>query len=95
MVLPKLYGRYCSLNRIEQNNVEFINWLYKIPKRIIIVFLDDEINSEMGKSKTYKHLRRENSLKSKYSPLKNIINAEYSIITQSEFNKEFLYKIQN
>lgn len=95
IVLPKMYERYCKQTEIEYNKVEYMDWLFNIPKRIIIVFNDDEYESEKHNTKSQKHLRRDYSLKTKYSPLKSIINTENSILTQSEFKKLFLDKIQN
>ena len=95
LVLPKLYDNYCKKQGIESDKVEFFDWLFKISKIIIIVFLDDEFKSEIGESKSYKYMRRDHALVTKYSPLKGLINAENSIISQSDFNNIFLKKINN
>lgn len=81
--------------KIKCDKVEFMSWLFNISKRFIIVFLDDEFESEKGKSKSYKYLRMNNSLKTKYKPLVGLVNAHNSIITKSEFEELYLDKFSN
>ena len=80
---------------IQYDKREFLSWLLKVPKRLYVVFLNDEHDSRRNESKSYKYLRMDKKLEKRYAPFKELANMENSIVTQDEFMDGFIWKFFN
>lgn len=92
LTLPKVYQYYCEKIGLEHNKKEFLSWLLNVKKRLYVVFLNDNFDSERNESKSYKHLRMTKKLEKRYAPFKELANMENSIVTQDEFKEGFIAK---
>ncbi len=95
LTLPKVCQYYCEKTGLEYNKEEFLSWLLNVKKRLYVVFLNDNFDSERNESKSYKHLRMTKKLEKRYAPFKEIANMENSIVTQDEFKEGFMAKFFN
>lgn len=85
----------CWNSHLKNDKKEFLSWLLKVPKRLYVVFLNDEHDSRRNESKSYKYLRMDKKLEKRYAPFKELANMENSIVTQDEFLDGFIGKFFN
>ena len=95
LTLPQIYKYYCEKIGRDYVKEEFISWLLKVPKRLYIVFLNDNYDSCRNESKSYNYLRISKKLEGRYASFKELVNMENSIVTQDEFRDGFVDKFFN
>ncbi|MBQ9161421.1 MAG: hypothetical protein IJ672_08900 [Methanobrevibacter sp.] len=95
LTLPLIYNYYCKRKGIDCDREEFLSWLMNVPKRLFVVFLNDDRKSERNESKSYKYLRMDKKLEKRYAPFKSLVNMENSIVNQEEFENVFLGQFFN
>lgn len=90
LTLPQIYKYYCEKMGRPHVKEEFVSWLLNVPKRLYVVFLNDNCGGRGNESKCYNYLRMSKKLEGRYAPFKDLVNMENSIVTQDEFRNGFI-----
>lgn len=90
LTLPQIYKYYCEKMGRPHVKEEFVSWLLNVPKRLYVVFLNDNYSGRGNESKCYNYLRMSKKLEGRYAPFKDLVNMENSIVTQDEFRNGFI-----